>query len=98
MANEPNTAPVRSRSLPGTQIWAMAAFCLAAGLAIGYLFSSWPGPSSSIQSETSRGAQTVAPEAVNGSGAMRLERMKRAADQQAGPLLEKLKGDPRNST
>ena len=76
------------------QVYGIAAMCLLVGLGIGYL---------------SRGLQRATPVAVHvassapGAQIARarvptLEDMKHAADQQAAPLLEKLKANPKDSS
>lgn len=95
------TAPATaSRSLPATQVYVMAAMCLAAGLAVGYLGR---GPRT-IASSPQIPAKTALPSAppsapipANSPKPPTLEDMKRMADKQGAPLLEKLKGDPNNS-
>jgi cytochrome c-type biogenesis protein CcmH/NrfG len=76
----------------------MAAMCLAAGLAVGYLLrapqSRWPSAqvSATASLPSSRANSTGAGHTPT------LEDMKQMADKQAAPLLEKLKSDPNNSS
>jgi cytochrome c-type biogenesis protein CcmH/NrfG len=92
------TAPATaSRSLPAVQVYVMAALCLAAGLAVGYL-----GRDSHTIASAPRAASTAAPPssphmAAKSANTPTLEDMKHMADKQAAPLLEKLKSDPNNS-
>jgi cytochrome c-type biogenesis protein CcmH/NrfG len=83
--------------LEAKQVYALAALCLVLGLAIGYLFH---GPQ-----EQPPAARHIAPSAssspsmgaVTGGHMPSLAAMKRMADQQAAPLLEKLGKDPNNT-
>ena len=78
-----------------TQVYAMAAVCLAIGLVLGYLFrgsASRPVPTSvTTQMPAAAGAAAGQPQMPS------LEDMKRMADKKAEPLLAKLKTDPNNS-
>jgi cytochrome c-type biogenesis protein CcmH/NrfG len=69
----------------------MAAVCLVAGLAIGYLVKGWRMPAQPVQ------ARVVAPHPPMGGRRPSLEELKAMADKQAAPLLEKLKADPKNT-
>jgi len=72
----------------------MAAVCLLLGLALGYLFRGSKSPAAPVAE-----AGATPPAALAGAmgGHMpSLEQMKQMADTKAGPLLEKLKGDPNN--
>jgi cytochrome c-type biogenesis protein CcmH/NrfG len=96
MANEISTASTASPSLPVVQVYGMAVICLAAGLAIGYLFLG-----SQSHAILTQPVATAAPSSPHvgamGSGHMPgLEAMKQMADKQAEPVLEKLKSDPNN--
>ena len=77
------------------QAYAMAVFCLVAGLAIGYLFRGSQPPAPPPQPASH--AQPPAPAAAMGGRTPGLEEMKQMADKKAAPLLEKLKNDPNNS-
>jgi cytochrome c-type biogenesis protein CcmH/NrfG len=77
------------------QVYAMAVISLVVGLAIGYLFRGSQSPAAPQQP-----AATTQPAATAGGmgGQMpSLEQMKQMADTKAAPLLEKLKGDPKNT-
>lgn len=82
------------RSLPARQVWSLAAICLAAGLAAGYLF---PASSPRPPHPAVPAAPAAAPATAMGNAHMpSAEEMKQMADQQAAPLLAKLKSDPGN--
>jgi cytochrome c-type biogenesis protein CcmH/NrfG len=75
----------------------MAGLCLVAGLAIGYLSRAAQSPVVAAQ----RPAVAAAPHAAVAAGPRHLptlEEMKQMADQQAAPLLARLKDDPKNSS
>lgn len=72
----------------------MAGFCLAVGLALGYLFRG-SATHSNPPTPTTQTAQAGAPAAHPQMPS--LEDMKRMADKKAEPLLAKLKTDPNNS-
>jgi len=74
----------------------MAVVCLLVGLVVGYLFR---GSESRPAQPTPVAAATSNPDAASPSPHAQmpsLDDMKRMADKQAEPLLEKLKTDPRN--
>jgi cytochrome c-type biogenesis protein CcmH/NrfG len=75
------------------QVYAVAAVCLLAGLAIGYLFrgSQSPAPPAT---ET---AVSAMPGTATGGQMPTLEQMKHMADVQAQPLLDKLKSNGANA-
>lgn len=78
------------------QVYVVAGICLVLGVALGYLFRG---------SESGSFQTSQAPQMVSAAGAPAgtqpqmpsLEDMKRMSDKQAGPLLAKLKTDPKNS-
>ena len=76
------------------QAYSMAAVCLLVGVLAGYLFRGSAKPASMP-------AVASQPAAVNAPSAARqmptLDDMKRMADQQAAPLLQKLQTDPTNA-
>jgi cytochrome c-type biogenesis protein CcmH/NrfG len=102
MANEPTTASTGSSRLHAAQVYGIASICLVAGLAIGYLTGGSPSAPSSPAMAATAGASHAAQGAINGGHAANhvpsLDEMKRAADKQAGLLVEKLKTDPNNTT
>lgn len=78
-----------------TQVYAMAAVCLAVGLVLGYLFrgsATQAGSLSPAQTPVAGAASSNTPQMPS------LEEMKHMADKKAEPLLAKLKADPNNST
>jgi cytochrome c-type biogenesis protein CcmH/NrfG len=77
------------------QVYTMAVVCLLVGLALGYLFRG----SQSLAPAKPQAADTQ-PAAMPGTAGGQmpsLEDMRAMADEKAAPLLEKLKGNPRNS-
>ncbi len=93
MANAPQ--PEVTRGWTTTQVYALAAICLAIGLVLGYLFrgsASGPAPTSTATQTTDTAAAPAAHPQMPS-----LEDMKRMADKNAEPLLAKLKTDPNNS-
>lgn len=84
-----------SRGWTSTQAYVMASICLVVGVALGYLFrgseSGLVPPSQAVQTASTEpgpaGMQQQMPS---------LEDLKRMADAQAAPLIEKLKSDPNN--
>jgi cytochrome c-type biogenesis protein CcmH/NrfG len=102
MANEPTTVSNGSSRLRTAHVCVIAAVCLATGLAIGYLTGGSPSAASARTMAPTVEAPRAGQGAVNsGHGANHvpsLDEMKRVADKQAAPLLEKLKTDPNNTT
>jgi cytochrome c-type biogenesis protein CcmH/NrfG len=101
MANEPTTASTGSARLPAAKIYMIAAICLLAGLAIGYLTggsSSDPSPRNIVATpEAPPAAQAAISGGHTANHVPSLDEMRHAADKQAGALLEKLKTDPNNT-
>ncbi len=95
MTNESTTALPTTPTLPAIHVYLMAAFCLGAGLTVGYLLRNWqptvPTQRSTVQTATTANAKP----AGHRPG---LEEMRRMADKQAAPLLEKLKSNPNDSS
>jgi cytochrome c-type biogenesis protein CcmH/NrfG len=73
----------------------MAAVCLLLGIGLGYLFR---GSETATAARSANSAQnsSPSPDAESAQGMPTLEQMKQMADKKAGPLLEKLKADPKN--
>jgi len=95
MPNEAVEQGTRGSVWQAKHVYAMAAICLAVGLAIGYLFRGSQSPAAPAQPAAN--AQP-SPHAGGMGGKMpSLEEMKQMADKKAAPLLEKLKSDPTNS-
>lgn len=101
MENAPSSECTACQSLQAKQIYLMATICLALGLGIGYV-------SRGLQSAAVAAAPAVrlappAQTAVPAGGAHTaghmpsLDEMKQMADQQAAPLLAKLKSTPNDS-
>ena len=77
------------------QTYTLAIVCLVIGVAIGYLVRG----SAAAPTAAARPTATQAEAAPAGMGQQKmptLEDMKRMADKQAGPLLDKLKSDPKD--
>lgn len=98
MEEQPTTVPNTAVPMQARSVYAMAAFCLVVGLAIGYLMRS--------SQVAVRPSQQPAQARTQSAGAIRkpsghpgtLEEMKQMADSQAAPLLEKLKATPNDSS
>jgi cytochrome c-type biogenesis protein CcmH/NrfG len=98
MANESQRPVTGSVGWKKTQVYSMALICLVMGVALGYLFrgsESNPVQSSQASAQPDLGST---PGAGMPQQMPTLDDMKRMADKQAGPLLEKLKTDPNNSS
>ena len=95
MAHAPTSESARSESLHSRPVFLTAGICLLLGLAVGYLlrnFETQPlAARASSSGPISRSPHTPTPQAPS------LDQMKQMADQQAAPLLEKLKSDPHDS-
>lgn len=76
------------------QTYTLAIVCLVIGVAIGYLVRGSAAPTASTQPTVNQ-AQ-AAPAGTDQQKMPTLEDMKRMADKQAGPLLDKLKSDPKD--
>jgi len=77
------------------QVYVMATICLLVGVAVGYLFRGSQS-ASALPSQTARVA-LGSPASVGSQPQMSApDDLKRMADAQAAPLLEKLKSDPNN--
>lgn len=77
------------------QVYAMATVCLLVGLAIGYLFRGSQSPARPAPQAGRKQPATAGP--MGGGQMPSLGDMKRMADTQATPLLEKMKSDPNNT-
>jgi len=85
MANEPTTAPAASQPLQASQVYAMAAICLAVGLGIGYLGRGSLPAASAVQ-PTANVPRPAAPMGAMGGGAMaNLQEMQPMAGKQGQP-------------
>jgi len=99
MANEPTTRPSAGSAWQAKQAYAMAAICLAVGLATGYFFRGSQSPAAPVQPAATAQANAPPSTPADGMGGQMpsLEEMKQMADKKAAPLIEKLKGDPNSS-
>jgi len=98
MEGEPTSASTASRPLRAAGVYGMAAFCLAVGLAIGYVAEGSrkaAAPAPQVSSSLKQPHPENVPAGRNAPG---LAGMKQMADNQAAPLLEKLKSNPGDST
>jgi cytochrome c-type biogenesis protein CcmH/NrfG len=95
MPNEAAEPATSGSGWRARQVYGMAALCLLAGLAIGYLFRGSQSPAVPPQPVTN--IQPPAPAGSMGGHIPSLDDMKQMADTEAAPLLEKLKSDPKNS-
>ena len=78
------------------QTYTMAAICLVIGVAVGYFVRGSASPAAPAASAQAAMAQAPAPASMGQQKMPTLDDMKRMADKQAEPLLEKLKTDPQN--
>jgi tetratricopeptide (TPR) repeat protein len=95
-AKQPGTS---GTNWTATQTYAMATVCLLAGVLVGYLVRGSAKPAASEGAPQAEAQQTTAmpPHGMGQQGMPTLEDMKRMADKQAEPFLEKLKADPNNA-
>ena len=94
-----STAPVPAMpTLRAAQVYAMAAFCLAVGLGIGYLMRGSQLAALSTKSVAHATAPTTAASGKPSGHRPSLDEMRQMADKQAAPLLEKLKSNPNDSS
>jgi cytochrome c-type biogenesis protein CcmH/NrfG len=100
MANEPDEVVTEAVGWKPTQAYAMAVFCLVLGGALGYLFRGSASRPVQASAATAQPAAARAAAPVTGMPQQMpsLDDMKRMADKQAEPLLQKLKNDPNNSS
>ena len=91
MQSNETMAPPVNRGLQARHVYLMAALCLIAGLAIGYLVRAWRMPATPVQ------ARVVMPHPPLTGRRPSLEEMKAMADKQAAPLLAKLDHDDKNT-
>lgn len=98
MKNETNAQPTAGSAWQVKQVYAMAVISLVVGLAIGYLFRGSQSPA--VPAQAVAGTQpSPATGGMSGTSEQMptLDQMKAMADKKAEPLLEKLKGDPKNA-
>ena len=87
MGSNGTVAPTVSRGMQARHVYLMAAVCLVAGLAIGYVVKGWRMPAQPVQ------ARVAMPHPPMSGRRPSLEELKAMADKQAAPLLEKLKAE-----
>ncbi len=90
MAMHAAPALVAPRRLAGKHVLLIAAVCLVAGLAGGFVTRGFRMPPATVLK--------AGPHAASGGHMLSLAEMKQIADRQAAPLLDKLKADPNNAT
>jgi len=100
MANEPDEVVTDAVGWKPIQAYSMAVICLVLGGALGYLFRGSASRPVQASTPTAQPAATGAAPAGMGMPQQMpsLDDMKRMADKQAQPLLQKLKNDPNNSS
>src|SRR6185437_1388320 len=81
---------VAPRQFAGKHVVLIAALCLAAGLAAGFVARGFRMPLAPVLK--------ASPHPAGGGHMLSLAEMKEIADRQAAPLLDKLKSDPNNAT
>src|SRR5215469_3366255 len=92
MNSETRDSATTNSSWQPWQVYVTAAICLLVGLLVGYM-GGGPAPAASSAPVTRQSQSSPTRQARMPS----LEDMKRMADQQAAPLLAKLKTDPNNA-
>jgi cytochrome c-type biogenesis protein CcmH/NrfG len=92
MPIEPTPNLVASPTFPAKHVCLLAAIFLVAGLAVGYLLTGSPASAPSASATSA----PIGPRATGGGHPVTMADMKQMADQQAAPLLDKLRGDPNN--
>jgi len=97
MADEPAATSTADLSLRAVQVYVMAAICLVAGLAIGYLLRGSQLQASPTPTATKPGIPSPQPNATVSGHPHGLEELKQMADKRVAPLIEKLKSDPNDS-
>jgi cytochrome c-type biogenesis protein CcmH/NrfG len=94
MTNESIATSTGAPTLKAVQVYFMATLCLGAGLGVGYLLRS-SQPAMTAQRNTAEVATTASAKPAGHHPG--LEDMRKMADKQAAPLLEKLKSNPHDS-
>lgn len=100
MADESVKAESVETGWSSTQVYVMAAICLALGLALGYLFrgSQTKSSAASVSGTAGMAAQPGMPGQAGMPRPMpSMDQMKQMADKKAEPLLAQLKNDPNNA-
>lgn len=94
MAKNDGVSQATNAGWTSTQAYVFALICLLVGLAAGYLLRG-SGAAPAVGTSAEAGAGT--PAMAAGMGQPTPEQMKRMADKQAEPLLERLKNEPNNA-
>jgi len=94
MANQISESEATGSGWSATQVYGLAAICLALGLALGYLFRGSQTQASAVSapSQAIPQAQAGMPQQMP-----TLDQINHMADQQAEPLLPQLKNNPNNA-
>ncbi len=95
MANAPTSESAGSESLHPRPVFLTAGICLLLGLTLGYLSRGFETQPLAATAPSS-GHVSRSPHTPN-ANVPSLDQMRQVADQQAAPLLEKLKSDPHDS-
>jgi cytochrome c-type biogenesis protein CcmH/NrfG len=95
MTSDTNT-PTSSEQWTSVQAYVLAIICLLVGIAGGWFIRGSQSPALATTETASASPQALAG-ADASSGAPTPAQMQKMADTQAGPLIEKLKADPKNS-
>jgi len=95
--NDTAASANRNVSWESWQVYVMAAICLVIGVLVGYLVRGSKGAAMLTESQPAASAPSAAPAQQKQKQMPSLDDMKRMADKQAAPLLEKLKNDPNNA-
>lgn len=96
MAIEQIPAHTATATLRAWRVYSMALIYLVAGLAIGFLLHASRSPQGSVTAAALAISERPSSSASHAGSPATLDQMKQVADQQAAPLLEKLKRDPNN--
>jgi cytochrome c-type biogenesis protein CcmH/NrfG len=89
--------PTKSTIWRPLQTYAMAASCLVIGMVVGYLVRGSASPAPAVTSVATAEPAGNPHAGMGKQGMPSLEQMKQMADKQAGPVLAKLKDDPKNA-
>jgi len=98
MTDESVTASTAAPTLRSAQVYSMAVICLGAGLGIGYLMRGSQQAVQPLHNASHAVTQSVPASAKPMGHRPSLEEMKQMSDNQAEPLLEKLKTNPNESS
>jgi cytochrome c-type biogenesis protein CcmH/NrfG len=96
MGNESTVALSANPTLHASRVYVMAGICLVVGLAIGYVMRG-SQPAGPTKEPIARAGTASTSARATAGHAPSMEEMKHVADQQATPLVLKLRSDPRNS-